>query len=123
MEIPDEQHAIGKVDIALKEAHQYNYFQLIELLQQLHGDDLEQRPPSRDIKYASALRPWGCCAAPFATHLRLAIAEALSVHSLNTLLRRLCQQTPLIGRIWQRALQGASSLSFQPARGAQRGET
>ena len=43
MEDPDKPHTTGKVDIILKGAHQYNYFQLLELLYQLHGDDLELR--------------------------------------------------------------------------------
>lgn len=32
MEDSDKQHATGKVDTVLKGAHQYNYFQLLELL-------------------------------------------------------------------------------------------
>ena len=50
MEDPDKPHTTGKVDSVLKGAHQYNYFQLLELLYQLHGDDLEQRPPSRETR-------------------------------------------------------------------------
>ncbi|MFK3817148.1 type VI secretion system baseplate subunit TssG [Pseudomonas sp. NPDC089407] len=50
MENPDEQRATGNVDSALKDAHQYNYFQLIELLHQLHGDDLEQRTADRETR-------------------------------------------------------------------------
>ena len=50
MENPDEQRANGNVDSALKDAHQYNYFQLIEWLYQLHGDDLEQRPADRETR-------------------------------------------------------------------------
>lgn len=32
------------VDRMLLKAHQYSYFQLLELIYQVHGDDLEQRP-------------------------------------------------------------------------------
>ncbi|WP_313644739.1 type VI secretion system baseplate subunit TssG [Pseudomonas sp.] len=32
------------VDRMLREAHQYSYFELLELIYQSHGDDLEQRP-------------------------------------------------------------------------------
>ncbi len=38
------------VDRMLPEAHQYSYFQLLELMYQVHGDDLEQRPLSRETR-------------------------------------------------------------------------
>ncbi len=34
------------VDCMLPKAHQYSDFQLLELIYQVHGDDLEQRSPS-----------------------------------------------------------------------------
>ena len=41
------------VDRMLLKAHQYSYFQLLELIYQVHGDDLEQRP--------SAPKPENAC--------------------------------------------------------------
>lgn len=38
------------VDRMLPEAHQYSYFQLLELMYQVHGDDLEQRPLSHETR-------------------------------------------------------------------------
>lgn len=44
MEKPVVLHAAGQVDIALESAHQYAYFQLLELLYHVHDDDLEPPP-------------------------------------------------------------------------------
>lgn len=50
MEKPVVLHAAGQVDIALESAHQYAYFQLLELLYHVHDDDLEQRPLARETR-------------------------------------------------------------------------
>lgn len=43
---PDRQTTADLADKLLAEAHQYNFFQLLERLYGLHGDDLEPRWPS-----------------------------------------------------------------------------
>ena len=50
MEKPVVLNAAGQVDIALESAHQYAYFQLLELLYHVHDDDLEQRPLARETR-------------------------------------------------------------------------
>ncbi|HDS1818339.1 TPA: type VI secretion system baseplate subunit TssG [Pseudomonas putida] len=50
MEKIDEETRREQADIALRSAHQYAYFQLLELMHQLYGDDLEQRPLSREAR-------------------------------------------------------------------------
>lgn len=46
----DKETRRERADIVLRSAHQYTYFQLLELMHQLHGDDLEQRPLSREAR-------------------------------------------------------------------------
>lgn len=55
----DRQATADLADKLLSEAHQYNFFQLLERLHGLHGDDLEPRWPAKS--------PGGGCAWP-ATH-------------------------------------------------------
>ncbi|WP_259369725.1 type VI secretion system baseplate subunit TssG [Pseudomonas juntendi] len=38
------------MDVIFKQAHRYPYFELLELIYQLHGDDLEQRPYSEQTR-------------------------------------------------------------------------
>ncbi|RII77528.1 type VI secretion system baseplate subunit TssG [Pseudomonas monteilii] len=44
MDNSEEEIRRSQADIILRNAHQYSYFQLLELMHQLYGDDLEQRP-------------------------------------------------------------------------------
>ncbi|QOC99521.1 type VI secretion system baseplate subunit TssG [Pseudomonas putida] len=66
----DKQHVRRAADIVLNEAYQYSYFQLLELLHQLHGDDLEQRPPSRETRRRLRLNVTPRLAFPVADVLR-----------------------------------------------------
>lgn len=66
----DKQHVRHAADIVLNEAHQYSYFQLLELLHQLHGDDLEQRPPSPETRRRLRLNVTPRLAFPVADVLR-----------------------------------------------------
>ncbi|MGE8398474.1 MAG: type VI secretion system baseplate subunit TssG, partial [Burkholderiales bacterium] len=43
---PDRQTTADLADKLLADAHRYNYFQLLERLHGLHGDDLEPRWPN-----------------------------------------------------------------------------
>jgi type VI secretion system protein ImpH len=55
---------------ALEVAHRYSYFQLIETLYQLHGDDLEQRPLSAQTRRRLRLEVSPSLAFPVADVLR-----------------------------------------------------
>lgn len=51
MDDDSEGHATrDSVDRMLATAHRYSYFQLVELIYQLHDDDLEQRPLPRETR-------------------------------------------------------------------------
>ena len=47
---PDRQTTADLADKLLAEAHQYNFFQLLERLHGLHGDDLEPRWPAPTVR-------------------------------------------------------------------------
>ncbi|WGV20568.1 type VI secretion system baseplate subunit TssG [Pseudomonas putida] len=51
MDAESDKRKVRKIaDILLNDAHQYSYFQLLELMYQIHGDDLEQRPLSHETR-------------------------------------------------------------------------
>ncbi|MBA6090645.1 type VI secretion system baseplate subunit TssG [Pseudomonas monteilii] len=50
MDNSEEEIRRSQADIILRNAHQYSYFQLLELMHQLYGDDLEQRPLSHETR-------------------------------------------------------------------------
>lgn len=55
---------------ALQDAHQYSYYQLLETLYQLHGDDLEQRPLAAQTRRRLRLEVSPSLAFPVADVLR-----------------------------------------------------
>ncbi|MBA1209181.1 MULTISPECIES: type VI secretion system baseplate subunit TssG [Pseudomonas] len=46
----EESRVRNKADLITQDAHRYSYFQLLELMHQLYGDDLEQRPLSDEAR-------------------------------------------------------------------------
>ncbi|WP_232105845.1 hypothetical protein [Pseudomonas parafulva] len=67
------------VDCMLPKAHQYSDFQLLELIYQVHGDDLEQRFPSPQTRRRLRLE--------VSPKLSLPIADVLSAERTASIFR------------------------------------
>ena len=50
MDDESDKEVRDRTDMMLRDAHRYSYFQLLELMHQLHGDDLERRPLSPETR-------------------------------------------------------------------------
>ncbi|MBK5000255.1 type VI secretion system baseplate subunit TssG [Pseudomonas sp. S31] len=83
----EESRVRHKADLITQDAHRYSYFQLLELMHQLHGDDLEQRPLSDEARRRLRLE--------VSPSLSFPVADVLSASRLKD--DRYCIQASFLG--------------------------